>query len=489
MSGTLGASLRRFRTVFVADLAFHARRPLFVIWALILALTAFGMSSGAVRIQSGDATVGGTKAFVTSEFAVAMQLSIVTVLVSGFFIAVAAGMAVIQDEQWHLEELLHTSSLRPGEYIWGKFAAVLAASVAILAVQLAAMVFFNHVLPNSEAHEIRGPLEAVNYLRPALVFVVPTIIFMAGLSFAAGEWTRRPVLVFLLPVAVVLPAAFFLWDWSPTWLDPRVNDLLMWVDPAGFRWLNETWLKVDRGVHFYNHEPITPDRGFLISRAVFVALGLGAVVLSRRHFAATIRGATARRGSRATALATLPPATPAGRAALAPLPSLGMTTRRPGIFATAWQVARVELAELRSSPGLYLFAPLLLLQTVGTALIEIGFLDAHLMITPGTFAVRSMGTLAFCLCVLLMFYTVESLERERSTRLSAIAYATPIHSGSLFLGKSIAMIAVGAVITLAVAAAGVIALLIQRKVGLEIRPFLLVWGLLLAPPWWSGPRL
>ena len=40
---------------------------------------------------------------------------------------------------------------------------------------------------------------------------------------------------------------------------------------------------------------------------------------------------------------------------------------------------------------------------------------------------------------------------------------------------------VGLSITLAVALAGVIVLLIQWKVGFELRPFLLVWGLLLAP--------
>ena len=53
-----------------------------------------------------------------------------------------------------------------------------------------------------------------------------------------------------------------------------------------------------------------------------------------------------------------------------------------------------------------------------------------------------MGILAVCLCLLLLFYTVESLERERSTRLAAIAYATPIRTGSLFLGKGVAMLAV-----------------------------------------------
>ena len=72
----------------------------------------------------------------------------------------------------------------------------------------------------------------------------------------------------------------------------------MWVDPSGYRWLNETWLKVDRGVNFYNTAAIPLDRGFLISRLILVALGLGAVGLSGRHFAKTLRGTASRRARR-----------------------------------------------------------------------------------------------------------------------------------------------------------------------------------------------
>ena len=59
-------------------------------------------------------------------------------------------------------------------------------------------------MPNAQAQEFRGPFHLLNYLKPALVFSVPTIVFLAGVSFAIGEWTRRPVLVFLLPVAIVV---------------------------------------------------------------------------------------------------------------------------------------------------------------------------------------------------------------------------------------------------------------------------------------------
>src|SRR5262245_25080258 len=156
MIATAGSSLRRFITVLAGDLAYHVRRPLFVVWALILGLTSWGMSTGVMQIRSGDAAVGGTKAYVTSEFAVAMQLAVVTTLFYGFFVAIAAGMTVIQDNQWRLDELFHATPLRPGEYIWGKFTAVLAGCALVLVLHLVSMMFFNHVLPNSEAQEMRG---------------------------------------------------------------------------------------------------------------------------------------------------------------------------------------------------------------------------------------------------------------------------------------------------------------------------------------------
>ena len=69
----------------------------------------------------------------------------------------------------------------------------------------------------------------------------------------------------------------------------RLNTLMKRVDPSGFRWFNETWLTVDRGVGFYNNEAIPPDRGFMVSRPCFVALGLLAVTLSRQHLAVALR--------------------------------------------------------------------------------------------------------------------------------------------------------------------------------------------------------
>src|SRR6185437_1116125 len=72
------------------------------------------------------------------------------------------------------------------------------------------------------------------------------------------------------------------------------DKLLMLIDPAGFRWLNETHLKVDRGVAYYNTASIPLDPLIVANRLGVLLLGFGAVALSRRHFSATLRGAPGR---------------------------------------------------------------------------------------------------------------------------------------------------------------------------------------------------
>jgi hypothetical protein len=354
----------------------------------------------------------------------------------------------------------------------------------VLVLHLLLMMFCNHLLPNERSIEIRGPFVLSNYLIPALVFAVPTIVFAAGVSFAVGELTRRPILLFILPIVALLVCGFFLWDWSPNWLDPRINRVLMLIDPSGFRWLNETWLKGDRGVRFYNTARIPFDGGLIASRLCFLALGLGAVVLSQLHLAMTVRGSAQPSRSWLEVLRRrrLPaPQELVVAPVLAPSAALDMRSGVPSFWRTVWLVARTELRELRSQPGLYLFAPLILLQTVGTSMVAEGAFGTPLLQTPGTMAVGTMNTLTLLVCLLLLFYTVESLRREQGTGLASIHYSTPIRTSALLFGKAFANSLVGVVIVLANLVACLIVIAIQGKVQLHLWPFALVWGLLLLP--------
>jgi hypothetical protein len=80
-----------------------------------------------------------------------------------------------------------------------------------------------------------------------------------------------------------------------------------------------------------------------------------------------------------------------------------------------------------------------------------------------------------------MFFMVESLRREQSTRLGSILYATPIRTSALILGKVLANGVIAAVTVLAVFATCAVLLIIQGTVPLDVGPYALVYGLLLGP--------
>jgi len=478
----------RTRTIFGLELAHTLKRPLFWFLVGILVLTTGLFSTGSLTISSGDASVGGTKAWITSEFNFAFLLVTLVTILYSFFASIASGMAVISDDEARVGEILHSTSLRPGEYVWGKFLAILAGFVTVFGIHLLLAIFFNHLVPNAKAAEIQGPFHLVNYVRPVVVFALPALVFYLGVSFYLGERWRKPTAVFLFPTAVLLFCGFFLWNWAPTWLPTWINRALMMVDPAGFRWLNETWLKADRGAAFYNKTPIGLDLPFVLSRLAFLGLGLLGVFLAQRHMATHLQGESVSEGGwrfRRRARKAGPAASGAVLAAVLPNPrtlsELRSRSGDVGLFRGIGLVAGTELRNLLASPGLYLFGALILLQTLGSSLLTLGAFQTEVLLTPGLTAVGSFNTLSLLLCLLLMFYTVESLERERASGLASISFSTPTRTASFLAGKAMANSLVGVVMIAATFLGCAIAILIQGKVGLALGPYLIVWGGLLVP--------
>ncbi|HSN88169.1 MAG TPA: hypothetical protein VL025_15530, partial [Thermoanaerobaculia bacterium] len=173
-------SSARLRTVFVAETAHQLTRPLF--WSLILVLALFSgfFSTGNMQISTGDASVGGTKAWITSEFNFAFFLTMLVALVYGIFASIASGLAIPTDDEHKVGDLLHSTPLKPGEYVWGKFLAITFTFLVALGLHVVFTIFFYHLVPNAKAAEIRGPFDLLNYLRPVVVFAIPTLTFLLG---------------------------------------------------------------------------------------------------------------------------------------------------------------------------------------------------------------------------------------------------------------------------------------------------------------------
>ena len=62
-------SVARLAEVARVEVLRGLRRPMLWVWLGILTLMTWGLSGGGLQIQSGDATTGGQKAWLTSEYA------------------------------------------------------------------------------------------------------------------------------------------------------------------------------------------------------------------------------------------------------------------------------------------------------------------------------------------------------------------------------------------------------------------------------------
>jgi hypothetical protein len=471
-------SLARAAEVARVELAFNLRRPLLWFWVGLALFFAWGLSTGNLRISSGSSNVGGTKSWVTSSYAQAFLLSLIVPLLHGFFLSVLAGMLVIRDDEARIGELLHATRLEPIEYALGKFGSALATALAVVVLHVAAGALCNHALPHDQASEYIGPFALRSYLEPTLVFALPTVVFLIGVAFAVGAAWKKPILVFVLPIVFLVGGGFFLWEWSPSWIGPRLERFLQLADPAGFRWLNETQLLVDRGVDHYNTMPIDYDGWLVANRLVYLGLGLLGSLWAVRRIRHDVRGRAGRVAMRSA------PTAPASEA-YAPLPAslagLGMRTVRASFLRSTWSALRAELRELFSQPGLYLFLPLILLESIGNGVLRPGPLDTYLIVTSGGFAVGAMGWLTGLGALLLTFYTVESMLREERQRLAEVTFASPLPTPAWLLAKLGASLAVIGVVLFAaaLACAGIVAY--QGRVEFELLPLLVTWGLLLLP--------
>ena len=474
----------------MVDLRTAWRRPLWIVLALLLLLFAFGLVAGGVRVQAGDVTAGGKQAWLNSQFNAAFVDAAVLGLFLPFFAAIAAGLPLLQDVDRKVDRVLLGTRLSALEYVTGRFLGAVLPMIALVGLWILMQAAFFELWPVDNPDKDRGPFALWNYVWPALIFSMPLLLPLAGGSMLLGAWSRAPILVFLLPLVILIGGALFLWSWSPEWLPHSVNRILMALDPSGNRWLSETFLKADRGVDFYNSQPLELDVAFGLSRLSWCAAGLLAVPLTARTLFRRTRTSTERRMtpaavralavSQTTAISALPSA-PRIR-----LVDMRMATRSPGMLVGLWTVLRNELRILLRSPGVWLFAPLIILQVVGSSLVSTAWLGTERLATTGSLATSAFNTLTLLLIFLTLFYTVESLVREERLGFSNLLRSSAVGTPSLLLGKILANAGLALVLMAATVVACVIVLVVQVvRTGIwppfEFMRFVQLWGLVLTP--------
>jgi ABC-type transport system involved in multi-copper enzyme maturation permease subunit len=482
--------IARFLALPLLELRSVHRRPLHVVMFALFGLMSLGFVLGAVQVSTGSADTGGAKLAINSAFNLAFADFAQFGLILPFFVAVLFGMPPLTDTDRRVDRLIHATPISHVGYAFSRFVAGLAALTAILAAWLVVQVALYELVPLDPNEQVRGPFVLWHYLQPLLVVVLPAVVFVGGVSAWLGVRTRQPVLVFALPVVLVVGSLFFVWNFNPMWLPSWIDELLKLADPAGLRWVLRNFVEEDRGVAFYNTAAFTPDAPFLASRVGFVAVGLLAVWATGRQLARNghddlrVGDPAALLAQAAAEAARRGPDAPAAIAARGALPACAV--RAPGLLASTWHVLAAETRALLRSPGIWLFGPIILLQAWGSLSFREGPFHTESLMTTGAAATSVFNTLTLLLCLLLLFYTVESLVREERCGLSAIFRAAPVPTAAVLAGKVLAN-AVLALVVVGCAALAIALVLLRQQattgiaVGFELPVLVLLFGGLLTP--------
>ncbi|MCA9782925.1 MAG: hypothetical protein KC518_05035 [Candidatus Cloacimonetes bacterium] len=465
---------RRVLAVVMQVSRLQLRSPL--LWGLLgLCLLAVVFVNPAAMVPTGKLGVAGLRPTGNSVYALAQTFSLSGMLFYTFLVSLIAGRAALRDGEVGIEPLLHSTPLRPGEYLLGTLAGVLLVLGGVLLLHvLAAMAWmqFGALLGSTNA---LGPFQAGNYLLAALCFTAPGLLLCACLSFAIGVHARNTLALFPLPVALIflsmaglLPAS----SEGGAWL----SRIFAAFDIYGTRWLKQTFFASDRGLAFYNTADLELDRAFLLNRGTIVCVSLLAMLCALYSLRARLKGAgsSVRTAAGSDADAQTGPA-------LVPLAGLGMETRPPGVCGSLLSVARIEFLRLVRHPGIWLFLLLAVLLVGEHASTVQGVFGSRVIHRAGSLAIGLLGTVAILGCLLLLFVVVDSLDRPRRTGLFPLQPTAPSSRVAQLLGSQLAGAGILLLLLLAMTVAGVCVLLSRADAAIEVGPFVWVWSGVLVP--------
>jgi ABC-type transport system involved in multi-copper enzyme maturation permease subunit len=473
----------RWRTIFAHELRTQVTSASFI--ALVLLLVAVTSTLNPVAmIPGGSSTDQPVRAIANSVYALAPTFAMSGFFVYPFFAALMAGLSVLRDKEAGVSELLHSTSLTRAEYLWAKFGGVAGALLLGVVMHVVIVMTFREMGGGGVA---LGPFSPSAYLVAVSVFVVPGVLWMAGLTFVIGARTEAPMAVYVVPVALFVLEFVLLWNWHPIGIDPTLDAALMVIDPTGLRWLSHSLFTDDRGIVWYNSAPLAIDRVLVLGRVATLALPLAMVALmahGRQRVASTgpwrlaMPSALFRRRSSATATAT---AAAAFVRSFGGLDVLHMTRRTPTTVRATTTVLVAELRSLARQPSGYLFA-LFLFAVVA----EVGGAEADVygsipVLTAGGVAINALPAVTVLTCLFLLFVIVESLHRDRATGFEAIVFSSPVPTLSFIMGKALAAIALIGVFTAVCVISGGLLLLTQSGAAVSLWPLLLVFGAVLGP--------
>jgi ABC-2 type transport system permease protein len=415
------------------------------------------------------------------------MFTVFTFMTLPFFVALIMGDAVTRDFRLGVDPLIFSKPVTRGEYLLGKFFGNFFVLVCCQACFVLTLLLLQAA--SKQGMIVLAP-RALPYLKHFLFFIVASSLLLAAACFAVGAITRSVKMVYGLVTSAYL--LYIGWQLSIRGLPQRWRVLL---DPLVMNWRNVH--KSGLSAEQLNAMAITYDGDVIANRVLVVLASCACLALAYLRFPTADRssasdpsGVTTLRltesegfvhGGDAFAddYAMARDEDVAVRRAHAPLPEV--RTRTAGAGARLRQFAAalgVELRLLAAERGMVVLVPLtVLLCVAGVGSYEV----APDVSYSAAYAARTADSLLLFLLAAAVFYTGESIHRDRELRVEPVLWGTPVPNFALLLPKFAATLLLSLALMALVAAASAALQLVRSHRPVELTTYFITYALILAP--------
>ncbi|MCM2568952.1 ABC transporter permease/M1 family aminopeptidase [Janthinobacterium kumbetense] len=413
-----------WKEFFKFDLGYQLKQPLLWVFAVILALLAFGASSSD-SIQIGGAIGNINRNTPTVVAQLLTMFSLLSMLLITIFIA----GAVLRDSEVGMADMLFATPMRKWDYLFGRFAAGFVACLVIFAC-IAFGTMLGPLMPWVDAQRVGAfPLQA--YAWSFAVMVIPNLLFIGALLMLLAATTRSMMLVY-----VGVLGFFVLWGTAGAFTRDINNEwIAVLLDPFGMRALG----RMTR--YFTSAEAnagLPPFAGFLLANRL-LWLGITAVL-----FAATVILFKPQRTGTGKRLFGKHKAETSGPAVTAPrdLPRSVPTLTAATAWRQWWQILRFDAV------GVFKSLPFLVMLLFGMinliAAANVGKNMYGTAVYPMTHLLLQQisNSFSFLLIIIVTFYAGELIFKERQARIADVSDAMPVPDWVPLLAKCTALIGV-----------------------------------------------
>ena len=410
-----------FLEVLRFELYYRLRRPATWIYFGLMLLLAFG------GVAWENITIGGGTGQVkeNAPTVIAYMMVILTAIPGLFFASAIMGVPVLRDFEHKTDSMLFTTPMRKGQYLWGRFLG----SYLIVLLVFSGMIWglmLGAAMPWLDAEKFL-PFTFWHYLQPFLIWVVPNALISGALFFMGGTLSRRLLWVFVQ--GVLLLTLYIITGDIASELDSR--NLAILLDPFGINAVSvftQYWTVAER-----NSLTIPLAGMILANRALWLALGLGALALTYARFRYTLAGTQGRKRRKASVEEA-----PLQAVDLTALPAVTLTRGLATNIARIRGLSRIYFLEIVKS------LPFIAITLFGMVMLVLNGWDFETLYGTDTFpttyqVLDLLSGFNLFFLILIVFYAGELVWRERDLRMHQIFDALPVPDFVGLVAKFLAM--------------------------------------------------